>query len=633
MDEIFGPAPPPLPAALVHTDTLGAAAMAAGAQRGSSPPAPVAALSFSGQQQKHFSTPSTSPSPFSSPKSLVLSYSRLHEYLWCPYRYYLSREAKLPSPANAAMLYGRCLHAAVAEAGDMIRQASLRAAERAQQQGQDGQGSSLGGMQGAAHIAIGSSEESMRAAVNLQDLRGSLPVLQQLQEALQLLCWDEASAAAAGISAEAKGRIQDRQRALVSAFLEELPSLTSFRAALQRSYSSTWSTGRDAKLPATAFSGVSSTAGGAAAADAAQEQGKLLKQLQEDEQHWETLSSISDAQAEELRQAAWQGIDSFLAVEVEGLRSKLQGLLARLRGSKGEREGERQAEGASAAGLSKPLHLQLPAFIEEAFSVQLPLHSASTISAAASSSASAPPPTVTLIGIIDRLDAVPLRPTALAAAASAPPSSLAVPSVASKAALLIREFKSSMQWRGPGYIQKRGKDPLQLALYALALEQLRKQLVGSGGAGRRPVAAQELAPSDIWPLLCSSAAASPSSAASADLIGATDEASLEAAVPQLVQLEGIETGEIVTVAVGQQLLQKVTAQVQQAATGIQARAFTATPSLHKCGMCPYSKLCQHSYGLVGVGGGAGGGGEEAGGGGAEQQTSSREGEGGGRQMR
>jgi hypothetical protein len=56
---------------------------------------------------------------------LLLSLSRVSEYMWCPYRYYLGRVLGLRGTSSPALTYGKALHAAAAAVGDGLLAWSL----------------------------------------------------------------------------------------------------------------------------------------------------------------------------------------------------------------------------------------------------------------------------------------------------------------------------------------------------------------------------------------------------------------------------------------------------------------------------------------------------------------------------
>ena len=69
------------------------------------------------------SAPAEAAASLSSEGSLpptALSISRMTEYAWCPRRYQLSREARLPGTGSLARIYGSALHAGVAAAGALL---------------------------------------------------------------------------------------------------------------------------------------------------------------------------------------------------------------------------------------------------------------------------------------------------------------------------------------------------------------------------------------------------------------------------------------------------------------------------------------------------------------------------------
>jgi CRISPR/Cas system-associated exonuclease Cas4 (RecB family) len=69
------------------------------------------------------STPTSAPCNLDQASiTLLLSYTRLHEYMWCPHRFYLRRIINLEPPGTPAMLYGRALHAAVAQCTQLLQE-------------------------------------------------------------------------------------------------------------------------------------------------------------------------------------------------------------------------------------------------------------------------------------------------------------------------------------------------------------------------------------------------------------------------------------------------------------------------------------------------------------------------------
>ena len=396
------------------------------------------------------SAPSSQPLPPSPSSLLPLSFTSLSEYEWCPYRYYLSRVARLPppQPVPAALLYGRALHEAVALLGRRL-------------------------MQAAAQCGVSASQPEPQQQLGL--------------------------VAAADVISRLVAEPDVRAK-----FASFLPPREATIAAMREAYVSTWR-GQDNDRSAN---------------------NGAVKTPSNDH------LSVPGWQAAELEAEAVSAIACFYDSEM----AQLKGALAALDG-----------------GASRPndITLSLPAYIEHRFSY--PLERAG----------------VALTGVIDRAD-VQLRISGGDLPSASPESSSAVASSSAIAPALtpmVREFKTSMQWRDKGHLGRKGGDSKQLSLYAMALKHL---------AQRERAAAQEPQSQPPHPLLT---------------------ALCDALTPQAVSLESIETGDVHRVDIGRKQTEDLVALLAKRAASISAGEFQPKASPVTCGICPFQLVCPKAFGV------------------------------------
>lgn len=241
---------------------------------------------------------------------------------------------------------------------------------------------------------------------------------------------------------------------------------------------------------------------------------------------------VPEWQAAELRAEAAKAVDAFYEAETTALAKALAAF---------------DSGGAPVGPDGLRPCLSLPALVERRFS--FPVEHAR----------------IQLTGVLDRVDVLLDCPPAPPAGPQMGSQLPAVPHTPPR--VLVREFKTSMQWRDPGHLGRRGGDSKQLSLYAMALRRL---------------AADELAGLDGG-----------SAEASVLATLAHDEA-----LPVAVSLESVETGEKHAVSVGRKQAQALLATLASRRAAIEGGEFTAKVSPITCSICPFHTVCQHAFGTV-----------------------------------
>jgi hypothetical protein len=275
----------------------------------------------------------------------------------------------------------------------------------------------------------------------------------------------------------------------------------------------------------------------------------LVKRHAAQAEHAEALANIPLAQADDLREEARAAIASWIGREIEPLRRRLQAAV----------------KGNTPTTYSNLKPLSLPVLIEHMFTVPLLQFGTS------------------LIGVIDRVDVIErldasahpaLSKYAYAYASRLKAAKGAAKEDAASAAptpavsdLVIREFKTAMQWRSPGYLSKQGRGSHQVGTYALALRYI------GGTPKQKSMSGSNTTPS------AGNAAVAPTS------------------TRQMVSFESIETGETLRLNVGYKEQQSVITALGRMTKALSEEQYGPTPSPMKCSVCPFHAICPNAYGL------------------------------------
>jgi hypothetical protein len=553
VDEIFGPPPPPLP---LSTPAPPVPAGGAGdalpdsRARGGAAHSAVPTMSDG-------APPADRPDVQANGR-LRLSYSAMGDFEWCPARYRWGRVESVGQPPSTVLLYGVALHAAVAAAGEAVGDAVLAVLGPAiRERLGGGSGSPFAVSTAALSLLLippdghGLSPPALREARSA--ILAALPPVSLLHAHMRSLhegawmgrddrfsknSWDAGDVVASRLTPTA---LSERWAAIGS----------SLSASVGSSFTSVGSsfTSLGSSLSASdgsSFTSVGSSLSASGAAHythyAAETHGFSLQQLTA------------------LHEEAQPAIVRVAALEFERLKVLLSD------------------EGADAArrGAAGPgrMALGIPALVERRFDLTL-----GGMSHAAESGSP-----VRITGVIDRVDMTlglagvvpgPEEGEPGEGAPAAPPVrrrksvATAAPAVdpsLPQAMPLVREFKTSQQWKkvDGSALRTQLRSSLQSDLYAIALRDLAWKAGGGEGTPSATTAGWRVAP---W-----------------------------AGERACVQLESVETGQVEGKVVGGREMAIARARIANTAAAIQGGDFTPTPSEHKCGYCPYTRLCDSSYG-------------------------------------
>lgn len=487
LDEIFGSAPAAL---LSAADAVAhAAAAEAAGVLASAPMAPVATSPVIVSPVPSNSVPVTA-APFS------ISFSAVSDYEWCPMRYKLGRVDRVPQSPSTALQYGGALHAAVAACAQTV------------------------------------------ATAMLSPLRGIIPPMDTLS-----------SVAAAYVELTADTAVGRELRATA---VRNMPTPQDLERMMMEEYARSWigdlSYNHGAwqassvlhkpreddyrRVPLSFARAPSNPPPSLTAADLAAYIDKCVQDF-----------GYDGRQLKALEQVAATAVQRFVAAELEAARA----VLATVASTPGAPP--------PAVGLQDNRIVGIPAVLELRFDV--PLNNG-----------------VTLIGVIDRVDVVPAAAAAAAGLRMAGSSSgkrkkkgaaagdeevageaggngsSNVPgSLPGSLMPLVREFKTSHQWKKEGSLKLQATKSKQLDVYGIALHSLRPP----GGA--------------------------------------------PGAASYAVQLESIESGDTAPRVVSGREMGDVSAFISRTVVpAIQASRFEATPDEFKCSYCPFNAVCPDAFG-------------------------------------